>query len=57
LKLKQDIIAHITQKATVLKGELLEWDVINEPFMVRRNKPYNDNTGIWLYGIFLMLLE
>jgi len=44
-----DIIAHITQKATVLKGELLVWDLLKEPFVIRRNKPYNDNTGIWLY--------
>lgn len=48
LALKKAINNHIEEKLTVMKGELTDWDVLNEPFVIR-DKPAEDPTGVWLY--------
>jgi GH35 family endo-1,4-beta-xylanase len=48
LALKASIMDHLAEKTSILEGRLIDWDVLNEPFVIR-NKPHKDNSGVWLY--------
>jgi GH35 family endo-1,4-beta-xylanase len=46
--LREAVHEHLKDKVTTLRGKLVDWDVLNEPFVIR-DKPIHDPEGVWFY--------